>query len=44
MAPPADGARPRKAFAAIGTVEGIRMTSEMKRRAAEFDRTERSKL
>jgi hypothetical protein len=28
----------RQAFAAISAVEGIRLTSEMKRRAAEFDR------
>jgi hypothetical protein len=28
----------REAFAAISAVEGIRLTAEMKRRAAEFDR------
>jgi len=28
----------RKAFAKISAVEGIRLTPEMKRRAAEFDR------
>jgi hypothetical protein len=28
----------RKAFAAISAVEGIRLTPEMKRRTAEFDR------
>ena len=28
----------RRAFAAISAVEGIRLTAEMKRRAAEFDR------
>ncbi len=28
----------RQAFAAISAVEGIRLTSEMKQRAAEFDR------
>jgi hypothetical protein len=28
----------RQAFAAISAVEGIRLTPEMKRRAAEFDR------
>ena len=28
----------RQAFAAISAVEGIRLTSEMKRRTAEFDR------
>ena len=28
----------RKAFAAISAAEGIRLTPEMKRRAAEFDR------
>jgi hypothetical protein len=28
----------RQAFAAISAVEGIRLTAEMKRRTAEFDR------
>jgi hypothetical protein len=28
----------RKAFAKISAVEGVRLTPEMKRRAAEFDR------
>jgi hypothetical protein len=28
----------RQAFAAISAVEGVRLTSEMKQRAAEFDR------
>jgi hypothetical protein len=32
----------RQAFAAISAVEGIRLTSEMKQRAAEFDHKGRS--
>jgi hypothetical protein len=33
----------RQAFAAISAVEGIRLTSEMKRRTAEFDRKDLTK-